>query len=168
MVRTVCVAVVALAATALVAQTDPIKARKDLMEANGKQSKAGNDMVQGKQPFNLDAAKKIFASFQEAGEKAPALFPDTSKTGGKTAALPAIWENKADFDARLAKLASDSKEQSRQPRTSTPSRLSLRESPRVAGAAISSTVRRRPDYSNELRSDHTTAGFERSGWLKAL
>ncbi len=108
MVRTVlAVAVVALAATALVAQTDPIKARKDLMEANGKQSKAGNDMVQGKQPFNLDAAKKIFASFQEAGEKAPALFPDTSKTGGKTAALPAIWENKADFDARLAKLASE-------------------------------------------------------------
>jgi cytochrome c556 len=110
MVRTVlAVAVVALAATALVAQTDPIKARKDLMEANGKQSKAGNDMVQGKQPFNLDAAKKVFAAFQEAGEKEPALFPDTSKTGGKTAALPAIWENNADFDARFAKLASDSK-----------------------------------------------------------
>ena len=110
MVRTVlAVAVVALAATALVAQTDPIKARKDLMEANGKQSKAGNDMVQGKQPFNLDAAKKIFATFQEAGEKVPALFPDTSKTGGKTSAMPAIWENKADFDARFAKLASDSK-----------------------------------------------------------
>jgi cytochrome c556 len=110
MVRTVlAVAVVALAGTALVAQTDPIKARKDLMEANGKQSKAGNDMVQGKQPFNLDAAKKVFAAFQEAGEKEPALFPDTSKTGGKTAALPAIWENKADFDARFAKLASDSK-----------------------------------------------------------
>ena len=110
MVRTVlAVAVVALAATALVAQTDPIKARKDLMEANGKQSKAGNDMVQGKQPFNLDAAKKVFAAFQEAGEKEPALFPDTSKTGGKTAALPAIWDNKADFDARFAKFASDSK-----------------------------------------------------------
>lgn len=110
MVRTVlAVAVVALAATALVAQTDPIKARKDLMEANGKQSKAGNDMVQGKQPFNLDAAKKVFATFQEAGEKVPALFPDTSKTGGKTSAMPAIWENKADFDARFAKLASDSK-----------------------------------------------------------
>ena len=37
------------------------------------------------------------------------MFPDTSKTGGKTSAMPAIWENKADFDARLAKLASDSK-----------------------------------------------------------
>ena len=109
MVRTVlAVVIVALGATALVAQTDPIKARKDLMEGNGKQSKAGNEMIQGKQPFNLDAAKKVFATFQETGEKGPALFPDTSKTG-KTAALPAIWENKTDFDARLAKLSTDSK-----------------------------------------------------------
>ena len=109
MLRTVlAVAALALGATALVAQTDPIKARKDLMEANGKESKIGNDMAQGKQTFNLDAAKKVFAAFQEAGEKEPALFPDDSKTG-KTAALPAIWENKADFNARFAKLASDSK-----------------------------------------------------------
>jgi cytochrome c556 len=110
MLRTmVAVAVVALGATALVAQTDPIKARKDLMEANGKESKAGNEMIQGKQPFNLDAAKKVFATFAEAGEKEPALYPDDSKTGDKTAALPAIWENKDDFNARFAKLASDSK-----------------------------------------------------------
>jgi cytochrome c556 len=35
------------------------------------------------------------------------LFPDTSKTGGGTAALPAIWENKADFDARFAQFVKD-------------------------------------------------------------
>src|SRR5262249_38815373 len=63
----------------------------------------------GQRPFNLDEAKKLLATFAEAGEKAPALFPDNSKTGGDTAALPAIWENKADFTARLAKFASDSK-----------------------------------------------------------
>jgi cytochrome c556 len=109
MLRTVlAVAVVALGATALVAQTDPIKVRKTLMEENGKQSKAGNEMIQGKQPFNLDAAKKVFATFQEAGEKEPTLYPDDSKMG-RTAALPAIWENKADFNARFEKLASDSK-----------------------------------------------------------
>ena len=110
MVRTVlAVAVLALGVTALVAQTDPIKEQQALMKENGKQSKLGNDMVQAKRPFNLDEAKKVLATFQEAGEKAPALFPDTSRTGGDTAALPAIWENKADFDARFAKLASDSK-----------------------------------------------------------
>jgi len=110
MIRTaLVVAMLAFGATALVAQGDPIAARKALMKANGDQSKVATDMLEAKQPFNLDAAKKVFATFAEAGEKAPALFPDNSKTGGDTAALPAIWENKADFTAKLAKFASEAK-----------------------------------------------------------
>lgn len=110
MIRTVLgVAVLALGATALVAQTDPIAARKALMKANGDQNRIATEMLEGKRPFNLDDAKKVFVVFVEAGEKAPALFPDNSKTGGDTAALPPIWENKADFSAKLAKFATDSK-----------------------------------------------------------
>ena len=103
------VAGLALAATFAVALSDPIAARKALMKANGDQSKIATDMLENKRPFNLDEAKKVFATFAEAGEKAPPLFPDTSKTGGDTAALPAIWENKADLEAKLAKLARESK-----------------------------------------------------------
>jgi len=103
------VAVVALGTTALVAQSDPIAARKALMKANGDQNRTGTEMIEGKRPFDLAAAKKIFATFEEAGTKAKDLFPDTAKTGGDTAALPAIWENKADFEAKLAKLASEAK-----------------------------------------------------------
>ena len=40
--------------------------------------------------------------------KMPALFPDNSK-GGDTAALPAIWDKKADFNAKLAKFSADAK-----------------------------------------------------------
>jgi len=110
MIRTVlAVAVLAFGAAALVAQSDPIAARRALMKANGDQSKIATDMLEAKRPFNLDEAKKVFAAFAEAGEKAPALFPDTSKTGGDTAALPAIWENKADFEAKLAKFAREAK-----------------------------------------------------------
>ena len=110
MIRTVLgVAVLALGTTALVAQTDPIAARKALMKANGDQNRIATEMLEGKRPFNLDEAKKVFVAFAEAGEKAPALFPDNSKTGGDTAALPPIWENKADFNAKLAKFASESK-----------------------------------------------------------
>src|SRR6478735_154230 len=110
MIRTVLgVAVLAFGATALVAQTDPIAARKALMKANGDQNRVATEMLEGKRPFNLDEAKKVFVAFAEAGEKAPALFPDNSKTGGDTAALPPIWENKADFNAKLAKFASESK-----------------------------------------------------------
>jgi len=105
----IAVAGVAIGVSTLCAQTDPIAARKALMKGNGDQSKIANDMFNGKRPFDLGAAKKAFATFAEAGEKAPALFPDSSKTGGDTAALPAIWENKADFEARLAKLARESK-----------------------------------------------------------
>ena len=110
MIRTVLgVAVLAFGATALVAQTDPIAARKALMKTNGDQNRIATEMLEGKRPFNLDEAKKVFVVFAEAGEKAPALFPDNSKTGGDTAALPPVWENKADFNAKLAKFASESK-----------------------------------------------------------
>jgi cytochrome c556 len=109
MIRTaLAVAVLACGATALVAQSDPIAARKALMKANGDQNKVATEMLEGKRPFNLEDAKKVFVVFVEAGEKAPGLFPDSSKTGD-TAALPPIWENKADFNARLAKLASQAK-----------------------------------------------------------
>ena len=103
------VAVLAFGATALVAQTDPIAARKALMKTNGDQNRVATEMLEGKRPFNLDEAKKVFVVCAEAGEKAPALFPDNSKTGGDTAALPPIWENKADFNAKLAKFARESK-----------------------------------------------------------
>ena len=110
MIRTaLAVAVLAFAATALVAQSDPIAARKALMKANGDQNRVATEMLEGKRPFNLDEAKKVLATFAETGEKAPALFPDDSKTGGDTAALPAVWENKTDFQARLVKFAQDSK-----------------------------------------------------------
>ena len=110
MIRTVLgVAVLAFGATTLVAQTDPIAARKALMKTNGDQNRVATEMLEGKRPFNLDEAKKVFVVFAEAGEKAPALFPDNSKTGGDTSALPPIWENKADFNAKLAKFASESK-----------------------------------------------------------
>jgi cytochrome c556 len=108
MIRIVLVtAVAAIGVSAVVAQTDPIAARKALMKANGEQNKIATGMLDGKQPFDLAAAKKVFATFAEAGTKGPALFPPGSDKGD-TAALPAIWEKKADFDAIFAKLAKDS------------------------------------------------------------
>ena len=101
------VAAVALGVTAVTAQQDPIAARKAIMKANGQQAQLGNKMAKGEEPFTVDKGKKVFATFQDVA-KAPALFPDTSKSGD-TAALPAIWENKADFEARLTKLANDAK-----------------------------------------------------------
>jgi cytochrome c556 len=98
----------ALGVTAVVAQSDPIAARKALMKENGNQARIAREMIEGKQPFNLDAAKKVLATFGDTNDKAKSLWPDTSKAGD-TAALPAIWENKSDFEAKLAKFSTDSK-----------------------------------------------------------
>ena len=101
-------AVVAFGVTAVLAQSDPIAARKQLMKDNGAQSKVARDMIEGKEPFDLAKAHKVLATFAAANDKGKGLWPDNSKTGD-TASLPAVWENKADFDAKLAKLSSDSK-----------------------------------------------------------
>jgi len=103
------VAACVLAASLAAAQTNPIAARKALMKANGEQAKIGAAIAKGDAPFDAAKVQTIFVTFVEAAEKAPALFPDNSKTGGKTEALPSIWKNKADFEARLAKFGADVK-----------------------------------------------------------
>ena len=90
-----------------VAADDPIHARKALMEANGKVSKPIVAIMKGA-PFQLQAVQAALKQFIETSEKAAALFPPGSDKG-KTEALPVIWANKSDFDARLAKLGTDSK-----------------------------------------------------------
>jgi cytochrome c556 len=104
------VAVIALGVGVAIAQQDPIAARRALMKANGDQAKAGAAMMKGEAPFDLDKARKMFATFEDAAEKMPSLFPDTSKTGGDTAADPKIWENVDDFKARFAKFGADAKD----------------------------------------------------------
>jgi cytochrome c556 len=93
-----------------VAQQDPIAARKALMKKNGDEAKIGAQFMKGEAAFDLAKAKAIFAAYADAASKAPALFPDNSKTGGDTAALPAIWEKKDDFNAKLKKFGEDAKE----------------------------------------------------------
>jgi cytochrome c556 len=109
-IRTVlAVAAIAFGVTTVTAQQDPIAARKALMKGNGEQAGIGGKMARGEEPFTVDKAKKVFATYQDTASKIGALFPDNSKTGGDTAALPAIWENKADFNAKLAKFGADAK-----------------------------------------------------------
>src|SRR5205085_3342953 len=51
----------------------------------------------------VQAALDVFAA---GGAQLGALFPESSKTG-ETRALPAVWENKADFSAKLATFNTD-------------------------------------------------------------
>ncbi|MFZ0066804.1 MAG: cytochrome c [Pseudolabrys sp.] len=103
------VGIIALGATVVLAQQDPIAARKALMKANGQAAGALAKMLKGEAPFDPAVAKKAFASFEDAAAKMPTLFPDNSKIGGETAASPKIWENMADVKARFVKLGNDAK-----------------------------------------------------------
>ena len=101
-------AVVGVAATSVVAQGDPIAARKALMKENSAHSRIARDMIQGRRPFDLATAKKVFANFENTAAKFASLFPENSKSGD-TKALPVIWEKKAEFDAAVAKFGEDAK-----------------------------------------------------------
>jgi cytochrome c556 len=89
------------------ADTDPIAERRALMKNDGMAAKKMFDMSKGTIPFDLATVQDSLKTLAIAAEKEPTLFPDDSKTGGGTAALPAIWQNKADFNARFVKFAKD-------------------------------------------------------------
>lgn len=113
MIRTVfAICAIVLGLSAAIAQEDPIKARKALMKTNGDQAKIGAAMMKGEQPFDAAAVHKMFAAFQDAAAKMPALYPDSSK-GGDPAdefnAVPKVWEDMADFKARFTKFGEDAK-----------------------------------------------------------
>ena len=108
--RTVLVATaIALGLTTTAIAQDPIAARKAIMKENGKQAALGAKYVKGEETFDLAKAKAIFATYVDAANKMPGLFPDSSKTGGDTEALPSVWEKMDDFKAKFAKFATDAK-----------------------------------------------------------
>ena len=93
---------------ASVAADDPISARKALMKANGSATKSVVGIMKGSAPFKLEDVQAALKSYMDAADMASKLFPAGSDKGD-TNALPAIWTNRKDFDARFAKLGSESK-----------------------------------------------------------
>ena len=103
-------ALIAVGATAVYAQNVAvIKERQKLYESQGKAVKQPNAAYKGTDELDLDKVKAALKLIQDNAGKLPKLFPDDSKTGGDTEALPAIWENKKDFEERFLKLAEAAK-----------------------------------------------------------
>jgi cytochrome c556 len=94
--------VVVFGAGAVIAQSDPIKARMALMKGNDDNARLVVQMMRGQAPFDAAKVDGAFAQWAETAQKLPGLFPDNSKTGQKTRAASKIWVTKADFDAKAA------------------------------------------------------------------
>jgi cytochrome c556 len=102
-------AALAISATVELALADgaeAIKQRRALMKANGEATKPIVPMLKGAAPFDLATVQKALHTYVDAAQKMPSLFPADSKTGD-TNALPAIWDNVADINARFAKLGKE-------------------------------------------------------------
>ena len=105
MIRVVCaatVAVVALSATIVLAQQNPILARQEIMKKSDEDLRLLSKMMRGEEPYDAAKVTAAYAMMEESYKKVQGLFPDNSKTGEKTRASPKIWENRADFDTKMA------------------------------------------------------------------
>src|SRR5215472_8320903 len=87
-----------------------IKERQDMMKSNGASAKALAEMMKGEKPYSQDTAHKAAMTINENSKKISSMFPPGSgaEAGVKTGALPAIWQNKADFDAKAKTLEEES------------------------------------------------------------
>jgi cytochrome c556 len=101
-------AILAVGATAVFAQSAAIKDRKELFKQIGGAAKVGGPMMKGEVPFDLVKVQGALKVYSDNAKKLKDLFPDDSKTGGDTEALPAIWEKKADFLGMMDKFDKDS------------------------------------------------------------
>ena len=107
-------AALAVGATAVLAQGDPIATRKQTMKGVGDATKIGSAMAKGEAPFDAAKAKEILAVYANAADKMHNYFPENSKTGGETTAAPTIWQNQAEFRKRFDDWAAEIKKASAQ------------------------------------------------------
>jgi cytochrome c556 len=94
-------------ATAAVSQEDPIAKRQAIFKSFGQASRDPGAMLKGDQPFDLPKVQAALRTYQDGSQKLPDLFPEDSKTGHDTQALPAIWQDKARFNGMMAKFGQD-------------------------------------------------------------
>jgi len=81
-----------------------IKERKSIFSKNYKTAKRVQGLASN---GNLDEAKKLMIEMSDNYIRLLDLFPENSKVGFKTEALPAIWENKDEFNLLMTKASSN-------------------------------------------------------------
>ncbi|MDA7750941.1 cytochrome c [Candidatus Pelagibacter sp.] len=81
-----------------------IKERKSIFSKNYKTAKRVQGLASN---GNLDEAKKLMIEMSDNYTRLLDLFPENSKIGFKTEALPAIWENKDEFNLLMTKASSN-------------------------------------------------------------
>lgn len=92
--------------TSVMAQSNPIAERQQLMKNLSQASRAPGTMLKGETAFDLQVVQASLKTYADVAAKAPALFVQGAGSG-ETAALPAVYAKKADFDAKWAQFGKD-------------------------------------------------------------
>jgi cytochrome c556 len=88
---------------AAISADNPVEERQATMKAVGQSMKEAA-AVNSPATFDAAKAKAAMDSVAASAKKLHGLYPAGSDKDPKTAADPKIWENKADFDKRLAEM----------------------------------------------------------------
>ena len=81
-----------------------IKGRKAMFSENYQNGKKISILLKSKK---IDEAKPLMKKMSDNYKKLLDYFPENSKEGFKTEALPSIWENKDEFNALMQKASDD-------------------------------------------------------------
>ena len=81
-----------------------IKERKSIFSKNYKTAKRVQGLASN---GDIDEAKKLMIGMSNNYKRLLDLFPENSKVGFKTEALPSIWENKEEFNLLMTKASSN-------------------------------------------------------------
>jgi len=84
-----------------------IKERKSIFSKNYKTAKRVQGLASN---GDIDEAKKLMIEMSSNYKRLLDLFPENSKVGFKTGALPSIWENKDEFNLLMTKASSNMSE----------------------------------------------------------
>ena len=81
-----------------------IKGRKALFSENYQNAKQISILLKQKK---IEEVKPLMKKMSDNYKKLLELFPDNTKEGFKTEALPSIWENKNEFNSLMQKASND-------------------------------------------------------------
>ena len=81
-----------------------IKGRKAMFSENYQNAKKISILLKSKR---IEEAKPLMKKISDNYKKLLDYFPENSKEGFKTGALPSIWENKDEFNALMQKASDD-------------------------------------------------------------
>ena len=83
---------------------DIIKGRKAMFSENYQNAKKISILLKSKK---IEEAKPLMKKISDNYKKLLDYFPENTKEGFKTEALPSIWENKDEFNALMQKASND-------------------------------------------------------------